>query len=231
MHIYGFTKKEQDPISAVDAAIVCCLIMMYQKMVRWAAMTEEDIIKHIGTGGKAMDAGVKALYQTAAQPMLRFFVYRGLSGDDAKDVLQDTFVKIIRSVTSFTGDGAAKAWLWQVARNCLIDHQRKQGSLANHEVAVNDERWQMLEDTTPDEKAQTCVMTGTVDECVTTGLDKFNQTEPERAHVLMLQMDGLSIEEIGIQIGRTMAATKEYLSQCKKKIHPFIAHCTDLLAN
>jgi RNA polymerase sigma factor (sigma-70 family) len=191
-HIYGFTKKEQDPASAVDATMVCCLIMRYQRIVRWAAVTEEEIIKHIGTGGKAMDAGVKALYQTAAQPMLRFFVCKGLSGDDAKDVLQDTIVKIVRSVNSFKGDGAAKAWLWQVARNCLIDHQRKQGSLANHEVAVNDERWQTLEDTTPDENAQTCVMTGSVDECVTIGVDKLNQTEPERAYVLMLHMDGLS---------------------------------------
>jgi DNA-directed RNA polymerase specialized sigma24 family protein len=61
-------------------------------------------------------------------------------------------------------------------------------------------------------------------------LEKFNRVEPERAMVLMLQMDGLSIDEIGLRIGRTMAATKEYLSQCKKKIQPFIAHCTDLLA-
>ena len=194
-------------------------------------MTEEDIIKLIRTGGKAMDVGVKALYQTAAQPMLRFFVYKGASGDDAKDVLQDTFIKIVRNVASFSGDGAAKAWIWQVARNCLIDHQRKQGSLANHETAVNDDHWQSLEETIPAPNAATCGSAGSVDECVSIGLDKFNRSEPERAMVLMLQMDGFSIDEIGLRIGRTMAATKEYLSQCKKKIQPFIAHCTDLLAN
>ena len=230
-HRYAEANEPRASISTMGGSIVAGLIMRHQRTVKWAAMTEENIIKLIGAGGKAMDAGVKALYQTSAQPMLRFFVYKGLSGDDAKDVLQDTFVKIIRSVSSFTGDGAAKAWLWQVARNCLIDHQRKQGSLGNHEVAVNDEHWQTLEDTTPDENAQTCGTTGSVDECVSTGLDQFKRAEPERALVLMLQMDGLSIEEIGIQIGRTMAATKEYLSQCKKKIQPFIAHCTDLLAN
>lgn len=194
-------------------------------------MTEDDIIKLICTGGKAMDAGVKALYQSAAQPMLRFFVYKGVSGDDAKDVLQDTFVKIVRNVASFSGDGAAKAWIWQVARNCLTDHQRKQGSLASHETAVNDDQWKSLEETTPDPSASTCGNVGKLDECVSLGLDQFNRTDPERAMVLMLQMDGFSIDEIGLRIGRTMAATKEYLSQCKKKIQPFIAHCTDLLAN
>lgn len=193
-------------------------------------MTEEDIIKLIRAGGKAMDAGVKALYDTTAQPMLRFFVYRGTSGDEAKDILQETFIKIVRSAGSYSGQGEAKSWIWQIARNCLIDHQRKQGSLANHETAVNDEQWENLAQTTPDLNATRCAAQGSVDECVSAGLDQFNRREPERALVLMLQMDGLSVEEIGHRIGRTIAATKEYLSQCKKKIQPYIAHCTDLLA-
>ncbi len=191
-------------------------------------VTEEDIIKLIRTGGKAMDAGVKALYQTTAQPMLRFFIYRGISSDEAKDVLQETVLKIVRSAESFTGDGTAKAWIRQVATNCLIDHQRKRGSLAEHEIAVNDEQWARLEETTAAPVSGNTPHA--VDECVAAGLGKFSSREPERAHVLMLQMDGLSIDDIGQRIGRTVAATKEYLSQCKKKIQPYIAHCTELLA-
>jgi DNA-directed RNA polymerase specialized sigma24 family protein len=64
---------------------------------------------------------------------------------------------------------------------------------------------------------------------VAAGLGAFSNSEPERAYVLTLQMEGLSIQEIGQRIGRTVAATKEYLSQCKKKIQPFIAHCTEHL--
>ena len=190
-------------------------------------MTEEEIIKLIRSGGKAMNAGVKALYDSAAQPMLRFFVYRGVSGDEAKDILQDTMVKIVRSAPSFNGDGTAKAWVWQIARNCLTDHFRKQTSLAGHEIAVNDEQWNTLEETTA--APQQCIPGVSVDECVSAGLDEFAKQMPERAHVLVLQMDGFAIDEIGQQIGRTVAATREYLSQCKKKIQPFIAHCTDLL--
>ena len=88
-------------------------------------MTEEEIITLIRAGGKALDAGVKALYQSMAQPMLSFFVHQGVSGEDAKDVLQETLVKIVRNSESFGGSGTAKAWMWQVARNCLIDHKRK----------------------------------------------------------------------------------------------------------
>lgn len=192
-------------------------------------MTEEEIIMLIRTGGKALDAGVKALYQSAAQPMLRFFVYQGMSGDDAQDVLQETIVKIVRSADSFGGTGTAKAWIWQVARNCLIDHQRKQGSLGQHETAVNDEQWARLEETTPAPASLAAVSAGAVDQCVEDGLGKFSNQEPERAYVLTLQMEGLSVADIGERIGRTVAATKEYLSQCKKKIQPFIAHCTEHL--
>lgn len=173
-----------------------------------------------------MNLAVKALYRETAQPFLRFFVYKGSTPEEAKDVLQETMVKIVRSAESFGGDGSAKSWMWQIARNCLIDHQRKAGTLTSHETTVSDEHWQLLEEITPD---PVCGNKGSVDECVTVGLDAFGQREPDRALVLLLQMDGHSIEEIGLRIGRTIAATKEYLSQCKKKIQPYIAHCTELL--
>lgn len=192
-------------------------------------MTEEEIISMIRVGGKSLDAGVKALYQSAAQPMLRFFVYQGLSGDDAKDVLQETFIKIIRSADTYAGAGTAKAWIWQLARNCLIDHHRKLGSVGKHELAVNDEQWSRLEETTAAPASPGWSSADSVDKCVADGLSAFSKIEPERAYVLTLQMEGQSIEEIGQRIGRTVGATKEYLSQCKKKIQPFIAHCTDYL--
>jgi DNA-directed RNA polymerase specialized sigma24 family protein len=133
-------------------------------------------------------------------------------------------------VESFGGEGSAKSWMWQIARNCLIDHQRKTGALTNHETTVSDEHWQYLEEVTSDPTATVCNDNSFVDECVTAGLDVFGKREPERALVLLLQMDGHSIEEIGLRIGRTIAATKEYLSQCKKKIQPYIAHCIELLS-
>lgn len=192
-------------------------------------MTEEEIITMIRTGGAKQDAGVKALYQSSAQAMLRFFSYQGVSSDDAHDVLQETFVKIVRSAEGFSATGSAKAWIWQIARNCLIDYQRKQMSLGEHETAVNDEQWARLEETTAGPAPAEASSHGAVEKCVSEGLSRFTQKEPERAHALMLQMEGQSIADIGALIGRTVSATKEYLSQCRKKIQPFIGHCTQHL--
>ena len=191
-------------------------------------MHEEDIIKRICLGGKPRDAAVKALYQGQAQPMMNFFVHQGVSADEAKDVLQDSFVKIVRSAASFNGSGSAKAWIWQIARNCLLDHLDKRSRLAGREVAVDAEQWKALEQRTA---APVCDVGLGVDGCVAAGLEVFGTAMPDRAHALSLQMDGLAIEAIGQRIGRSVAATKEYLSQCRKKIQPFIAHCAELLAS
>lgn len=193
-------------------------------------MTEDDIIKLIRAGGRPMEAGVKALYQSVAQSMLRFFVYKGVSADEAKDILQETIVRIVRGADAYSGGGAGKAWIWQIARNCLVDHQRKNFSVGNHEVALNDEQWRQVEQTAADPRSGARASVQTVDQCVDVGLKLFSEKEPERAHALLLQMDGFSIEEIGLQIGRTTAATKEYLSQCRKRIQPFLVRCVDLLA-
>jgi len=192
-------------------------------------MTDEDILAGVCQGGRQQDAAVKALYQAHAQAMLRFFVHQGVSAEDASDILQDTLVKIIRSAHGFRGTGSAQAWLWQVARNCLLDFHAARARWAGRELAVDAARWDSLADTTPAPLA--CAMDATVDACVASGLDAFAQQMPERAHALALQMEGLSIEAIGRQIGRSAAATKEYLSQCRKKIQPFVAHCIDLLSH
>jgi RNA polymerase sigma-70 factor (ECF subfamily) len=191
-------------------------------------MHEEDILKHICLGGKLRDAAVKALYQGHAQPMLSFFVHQGLSADEAQDVLQECFVKVIRGAASFNASGSAKAWIWQIARNCLLDCLDKRSRLAGREVAVGVAQWQALEQSVA---APVCNLGLGVDACVAAGLEAFGTAMPDRAHALTLQMDGLAIEAIGHRLGRSVAATKEYLSQCRKKIQPFIAHCLELLAS
>lgn len=68
-------------------------------------------------------------------------------------------------------------------------------------------------------------------DCVAMGFEDFAAEHPDRARALEMQLDGESIVSIANRIGRTEAAAKEYLSQCKKKLAPFIAHCTELLVH
>lgn len=191
-------------------------------------MTEEECVELICMGGKAADVGLRTLYREVCPQMLRFFALNGAPGDEAKDVLQETFVRVFKSAASYSGNGSARSWLWQIARNCLTDHQRKAGRVRQREVVFDDDGWGRLLESTPD-PAQPVGEGESLEDCVSRGVSVFAQQMSDRAYVLTLQMEGASIEEIAAQIGRSIAATKEYLSQCRKKLRPFISDCKRLL--
>jgi RNA polymerase sigma factor (sigma-70 family) len=70
---------------------------------------------------------------------------------------------------------------------------------------------------------------GALDQCVQEGLKAFAAEYPERQLCLFLQMEGASVDEIAAQIGRKPGATREFLSQCRKKLEPFVTHCRELI--
>jgi hypothetical protein len=50
---------------------------------------------------------------------------------------------------------------------------------------------------------------------------------PERAFVIQMKLENLTNLKISERIGRTLGATKEYVSQSYKKLGPFIKHCEE----
>ncbi len=56
---------------------------------------------------------------------LRFLSRRTRSIDEAEDILQDFYLKAIRSVRTIKEPGALKGWLAQVLRGTLVDYYRR----------------------------------------------------------------------------------------------------------
>jgi RNA polymerase sigma factor (sigma-70 family) len=105
-------------------------------------------------------------------------------------------------------------------------------AVGDDERAVLEEKrheWEWVEETIP--SPERLLLEERADHCFEQGFARFKEIEPERAKVLSLQLDDLSIEKIAEKIGRTNGATKEYLSQCRKKLAPYVEHCTELLSD
>lgn len=197
-------------------------------------MSEEEMIQAINGGERQQEVALEALYRKAAE-FRRHFQYKGLSLQVAEDLVQETIVKVFRNASGFTGGAgfgavSANAWLWGIAKNTMYDYLRAQKGNA---VSLDDDR---LSDTVRRElevemasKNPHGLTAQTTQDCVSNGIEEFAAEYPDRARVLEMQLDGQAIASIAHSIGRTVAATKEYLSQCKKKLAPFIHHCTELL--
>lgn len=72
-------------------------------------------------------AAFEILYARHRQGLYRFLL--GLSGKPelADEVFQDTWLSLIRSTSQPQGRATFRTWLFQIARNRLIDHWRKHG--------------------------------------------------------------------------------------------------------
>jgi len=88
------------------------------------ASSDESLLARYRSGeAPAFDA----LYQRHRQGLYRFLL--GLSGkaEWAEEVYQETWLSLIRSSSQPQGRANFRTWLYQIARNRLIDHWRKHG--------------------------------------------------------------------------------------------------------
>lgn len=175
------------------------------------------------------DQGVAALYRKHAAHFRKFFLRQRLNVADAEDVVQEIFVKIVRHCDAYNGESPIEAWLWRIARNCMNDHFRS--SNARPAESLTEEEWDTLEGES--EAMRTFdppPANETLEDCVQQGFAEFTKRFPERAHALSLVMEGFDTAHIAAAIQRTPGATREFISQSRKRIEEFLLNCRDYLS-
>ncbi|WP_445181321.1 RNA polymerase sigma factor [Pseudomonas sp. McL0111] len=89
-----------------------------------AASSDESLLARYREGD---GVAFEILYARHRQGLYRFLL--GLSGKPelAEEVYQETWLSLIRSSSQPQGRATFRTWLFQIARNRLIDHWRKHG--------------------------------------------------------------------------------------------------------
>lgn len=77
------------------------------------------------------------LYERYKRPLLGFFVGMVRDRELGEDLVQNTFVRILKYRHLFRGDGDFKTWMFHIARNVKNDHFRK-----NKIVHEKVEKWE-----------------------------------------------------------------------------------------
>lgn len=65
------------------------------------------------------------LYERYKRPLLGFFIGMVRDRDLGEDLVQNTFVRILKYRHLFRGDGDFRTWMFHIARNVKNDHFRK----------------------------------------------------------------------------------------------------------
>lgn len=192
-------------------------------------LTAETFMRACREGGRLIEQWLRrfdreqgaALYREAASVLRDWHA--------AEDVVQDALVKVWQRCAGYRGDGHPVGWVRMIVRRALLDHLRSR----QEDAPLHDEDGELTA-----EAAQAVrqaaheagdAVTGALhqhqlDELFQRSLQRFAQAHPEHATVLRWVVeDGLGNAELEKLLGRSPGATREFVSQCRKKARPFFA--------
>ncbi len=69
---------------------------------------------------------IEELYQKYHQELNHFLIYLGVKKGEAEDLVQEVFIRVLKTKCLFKGESSERTWLYTIAKNIAIDHFRKQ---------------------------------------------------------------------------------------------------------
>ena len=150
------------------------------------------------------------------------------NAEDTRDVVQDTWLKVHAQLGRFESRSEVRTWLTRIAVNCAIDHLRASkrrettfdpDDLEDHAAGISA--------LMPPPGADRLVLAGEIEARV--GQTMSCLTAIERAAFLLRHVEGMSISEIGSELGLKTSATKHCIFRAVRKMRaalaPFVAVC------
>jgi RNA polymerase sigma factor (sigma-70 family) len=189
-------------------------------------MDERVCFENLSHGGTVANAAVAQLYDAYARRFLAWLRCRGFSLVDSEDIVQDAFVRIFKMSGKELRTGSPQAYLWKILVNCSYDKVKSQKRNPSTETGATDDQIDNLVG-----QQSNVVEAREFELCFAAALDAFRVSEPERAVAIELAViEGFACKELATVLGRSYGATREFLSQCRKKFGDLLrSRCGDFL--
>ena len=180
---------------------------------------ENQLFQAIASGGAAAEAALRQIYDRYARRLFGLLRSKGYSTDEAEEILQEAFLKLFRSADQVATVDSPKAYLYQTVINCGYDLLRRKRRISG-ETPLNNEA--LVRFTERNEATDCDAYDGFLD-CLSVAYARFEQEAPERGLVIRLAViEGMSGSEVAAAIGRSYGASREFLSQTRKKFQALL---------
>jgi RNA polymerase sigma-70 factor (ECF subfamily) len=132
--------------------------------------------------------------------------------DDAAEVTQETYIRLLRSIPSFRGEAKFSTWLYRVTSSVAITSLRKR---RRNEVPLESEEWQDWHapaSTEPGAELDRRELAERLDEALRSLPDGY------RTVVVLRDVYGLPLDEVGGQLGISEGAAKVRLHRARQRL-------------
>jgi len=145
---------------------------------------------------------VEALYTANHGRLFRYFCRAVGHIEDARELTQDVFVRVSRTVIPTGPEEALRGWLFQIARNLALDHRRSRHRRPPHVEALTDHA---LRPASQDTGAQ-------VNEALAA------LSELDRDVFLMREVAGLGYDDIASACGLSPDAVRNRIHRTRQQL-------------
>jgi len=150
------------------------------------------------------------------QARLRAFIARRIPDDAAaKDTLQNVFLKMHTGLASLKEEAKLQSWLYQIARNAIIDQYRSQ------RPAVDIPEWLPQPEPDPEEK-----ITQELSECLHPMIQRLPGNYREA--VVLSELKGLTQKEVAKVQGTSLSGAKSRVQRGRSLLKDMLADCCRL---
>jgi len=150
--------------------------------------------------------------------LLRGFLVSKVSNpDEAEDLLQEILIKTHKNMSSLKDPKKFKAWLFQIARNTLIDYYRKPSRNLSAETLP-----ELAKTQEEDSEAQDS-MREELSQCIKPFIENLPAKYGEA--VAAIDLEGLSQKELAQQLGLSHSAIKSRVQRGRQKLAELFQEC------
>lgn len=153
--------------------------------------------------------------------------------DDAAELSQETFVKVIESIEKFTGRSSFYTWLFRIAVNLTLNYCQRRARTATRSLdAEEPERegatQQLLRDFLSDERAADPAMVAQSRELCDLVMESLLRLEePQRAVVVLRDIEGMNYTEIADVLNIELGTVRSRLSRARSNLREILEAMTD----
>jgi len=179
--------------------------------------TSDEALMLAYAGGDA--AAFATLYDRHERPVYRFLLRSAGSAETAADLLQETWLAVVRHAATYEVRARFSTWLYGIARNKLIDHWRaRRPDVSLDEPAANDPEETRVEQLAADRAWQPEVRALSQQQA-RAYLAAVEALPPAQRDAFLLQVEGeLTLEEIGELTGVGRETVKSRLRYAQARL-------------
>jgi RNA polymerase sigma-70 factor (ECF subfamily) len=158
--------------------------------------------------------GFRELFDRYHRQVLAIAVGMTGNGDDAMDVVQETFVRAHKNLGSFLGESSFYTWLYRIAVNVAIDFRRRRSRRA--EIVQVEPIDENVSDGDRAVDPRTEVERRELGARILKGIDEL--TPEHKAAIILREIEGLSYEEISKVMRCSKGTVMSRLHYARKKL-------------